>query len=237
LRVALAYAAIAAGANILGAAAVASRRKWSAAALDRLIAFSAGFMISVALLEIIPEAIAQQGERAAVVILIGYLAVYLTQHALVSHFHFGEETHPVTKTVGWSALAGLMLHTLVDGVAISSGFAVSASVGFLIFLAVVLHKIPEGFAISSLFIAAGAGRAKALLAAGVLGGATIVGVLLTELLEPLAANGLALAGGVALYVGASNLVPEFQGKSGWWPPVAFFSGCAVYAGLRYLLTV
>jgi zinc and cadmium transporter len=235
LKTALVYATIAAGANVLGAAAVASRRRWSAAALDRLIAFSAGFMISVALLELIPTAFERQGRYAALIVLIGYLLVYLTQHALVSHFHFGEETHAVTKAVGWSALAGLMLHTLVDGVAISSGFSVSASVGLLVFLAVVLHKIPEGFAISSIFVAAGAGRGKAVLAAGVLGLATIVGVLLTELIEPLAAHGLALSGGVALYVGASNLVPEFQGKSGWWPPVAFFAGCAVYAGLRYLL--
>jgi zinc and cadmium transporter len=229
------YAAIAAGANVLGAIAVASRRNWSAAALDRLIAFSAGFMISVALLELIPEAFARDGRYAAGVVLAGYLAVYLTQHALVTHFHFGPETHAVTKAVGWSALAGLMLHTLVDGVAISSGFAVSATVGMLVFLAILLHKIPEGFAISSIFIAAGAGRGKAILAAGVLGLATIVGVLLTETIEPLAANGLALSGGVALYVGASNLVPEFQGKSGWTPPLAFFAGCGLYAALRFLL--
>jgi zinc and cadmium transporter len=237
LRIALAYAAIAAGANLLGAAAVASRRSWSRVALDRLLAFSAGFMIAVALLEIIPAAIVQQGRTAAVVILAGYLLVYLTQHALVSHFHFGEETHAVTKAVGWSAVAGLMLHTLVDGVAISSGFAVSASVGLLVSLAILLHKVPEGFAVSSIFIAAGAGRVKAVLAAGVLGLATIVGVLLTETVAPLAAHGLALAGGVALYVAASNLVPEFQAKTGWGPPLAFFGGCGAYAGLRYLLPV
>jgi zinc and cadmium transporter len=235
LRIALAYAAIAAGANLLGAAAVASRRSWSGVALDRLLAFSAGFMIAVALLEILPAAFAQQGRAAAVVVLAGYLLVYLTQHALVSHFHFGEETHAVTKAVGWSAVAGLMLHTLVDGVAISSGFAVSASVGLLVSLAILLHKVPEGFAVSSIFIAAGAGRVKAVLAAGVLGLATIVGVLLTETVAPLATHGLALAGGVALYVAASNLVPEFQAKPGWGPPLAFFGGCGAYAGLRYLL--
>jgi zinc and cadmium transporter len=235
LKTALVYATIAAGANVLGAAAVTARPRWSAAALDRLLAFSAGFMIAVALLELIPEAFERDGRYAAAVVLIGYLAVHLTQHALVAHFHFGEETHKVTKAIGWSALAGLMLHTLVDGVAISSGFSVSAAVGLLVFLAIMLHKIPEGLAISSIFLAAGASRGRALLAAGVLGLATIVGVMLTEIIEPLAANGLALSGGVALYVGASNLVPEFQAKKGWQLPFAFFLGCGLYAVLRYFL--
>lgn len=229
------YAVLAAGANVLGAAAVTSRKTWTPRALDRLLAFSAGFMISVALLDLIPEALRRHPTSAAALVLLGYLLVHLTQHTLVSHFHFGEETHEVTKAVGWSAVAGLMLHTFVDGVAIASAFTVSEAVGFLVFLAIVLHKVPEGLAISSIFIAAGASRGKAVLAAAVLGAATILGVLLTNGVAALAEYGLALAGGVALYVGASNLVPEFQGKKGWGSPLAFFLGCAVYAGLRHLL--
>ena len=237
MRLALLAALVAAGANVLGAAAITSRRRWSPAALDKLLAIAAGFMVSVALLELIPEALERGGGTAAFVVLIGYLLVYLTQHALVAHFHFGEETHEVTKAIGWSAVAGLTLHTLVDGVAIASGFAVSAALGFLVFLAIVLHKIPEGLAISSIFLAAGASRTKAVLAAAVLGVSTIVGVLLTGLVGPLATHGLALSGGVALYVGASNLVPEFQQKTGWQLPLTFFVGCGVYALVRYLLPV
>src|SRR5206468_2946848 len=82
-------------------------------------------MISVALLDLAPDAIRLHGESAAGVILIGYLLVHLTQHTLAPHFHFGEEVHHVTKVVSFSALAGLILHTFVDGVAIASGFGVS----------------------------------------------------------------------------------------------------------------
>jgi zinc and cadmium transporter len=237
MRIALAYALIAAGANVLGAAAVTSRRRWSPAGLDGLLAFSAGFMVSVALLDLIPEALDRQGAYAAMVILLGYVLVHLTQHTLVAHFHFGEETHKVTKTVAWSALAGLMPHALVDGVAIASGFAVSPAVGFLVFLAILLHKVPEGLAISSLSLAAGTTRQAAMTASAALGVATVLGVVLTGLVAPLADHGLALAGGVALYVGASNLVPEFQGKPGWQIPVWFFAGCAGYVALRIVLPV
>jgi ZIP family zinc transporter/zinc and cadmium transporter len=158
IRPAVAYTLIAAAANVVGAAAVTSRSQWSLTALDKLIALSAGFMISVALLDLIPEAISVHGAGAGLIVLMGYVLVHLTQHTLTPHFHFGEEVHQVTRAVSVSALIGLLLHTFVDGVAITSGFEVSASLGLLVFLAILLHKLPEGLAISSLFLAAGVAR-------------------------------------------------------------------------------
>lgn len=233
---ALAYALIAAGANVAGAAAVTSRRAWSTRTLELLIALAAGFMLSVALADLVPDAIMKDGERGALFVLAAFVLVHLTQHALTGHFHFGEETHAVSGHVSASALAGLLLHTLGDGVAIASGFLVSAQLGLLVFGAIFLHKLPEGLAISSLVIASGGTRRAALAAAALLGVATIAGVLLTTVVGPLAHYGLALSGGVTLYVGASNLIPEFQGKSGWFHNGAFFAGVAVYflarAGLQ-----
>ena len=224
----LGFALAAAGANILGAAAVTWRARWSIETLNTMVALAAGFMISVAILDILPEAFEAGGRLAALIALGGYLLVHLTQHTLVRHFHFGEETHEVTSVVSVSALIGLLLHTFVDGVAIASGFAVSEELGTLIFVAILLHKFPEGLAISSLFLAAGARRRRALGAATLLGVATVAGVLLTSVVDVLADHGLALSGGVTLYVAASNLVPEFQAKPGWRLPMAFFAGCGLY---------
>lgn len=224
----LGFALIAASANILGAVAVTWRARWSIETLDMMVALAAGFMISVAVVDILPEVIMNGGRTAALVALGGYMLVHLTQHTLVRHFHFGEETHEVTSVVSMSALIGLLLHTFVDGVAIASGFLVSEQLGTLIFVAVVLHKFPEGLAISSLFLAAGAGRRRALGAAALLGVATVAGALLTSVVGVLGEHGLALSGGVTLYVAASNLVPDFQAKAGWRLPGAFFAGCALY---------
>jgi zinc and cadmium transporter len=232
---ALIYTAVAASANVIGAAAVVSRSTWSVRALETMVALSAGFMVSVALLDLAPEAIETHGGSAPLVILVGYLLVHLTQHTLAPHFHFGEEVHAVTKAVGFSALAGLMLHTFVDGVAIASGFGVSDSLGVLVFVAILLHKLPEGLAISSLFIAAGESRRRALAAGGALALSSILGAFLTQHVPLLGSYGLPLAAGVTLYVGASNLVPEFQGKKGWRLPVSFFFGCAVYYGARQVV--
>ena len=231
-RTALVCAVAAALANVLGAAAVTWRAQWSMRALETMVALSAGFMISASLTEIFPEAVARGGRTAAVAALLGYLLVHLTQHTLAPHFHFGEETHAVSELVSLSALAGLLLHTFVDGVAIASGFGVSSALGALVFVAILLHKFPEGLAISSLFLAAGATRRKALDAAGLLGVATIAGVLLTDAVPFLRVYGLAVSAGVTLYVGASNLVPEFQREAGWRLPLAFFAGCAMYFAAR-----
>ena len=91
--------------------------------------------------------------------------MHITQHVIGTHFHFGEETHHVSEAVSVAALVGLLLHTFVDGVAVASGLDVGGAVGALVFIAVILHKVPEGLAISSLFLAAGQGRRRALLAA------------------------------------------------------------------------
>jgi ZIP family zinc transporter/zinc and cadmium transporter len=180
-------------------------------------------MLAVTLLGVLPEVLGESSD-AALYVLAGYLAVHVAQHVFTPHFHFGEETHRVSPATGNSALLGLMLHTFFDGVAIASGFLVSERLGVLLFLAVLLHKLPEGVTIASVMVAGGGSRANAIGAAAVLGGATLLGVLLTEHIQPLARNGLALSAGVTLYVAASNLVPEFQAKRGWLSAVAFLGG-------------
>jgi len=230
----LVYATLSALANVAGALVVAGRARRSMRLLEALIAVAAGFMISVALTQLVPEALSRGGTSAPVVMLVGYLAVHFTQHTLTSHFHFGEETHSVTTAISVSALAGLLMHTFVDGVAIAAGFTVGRELGLLVFIAVVLHKLPEGLAIASLFLAAGQPPRVAVAAAGALGLTTLLGVLVTDFVRPLADHGLPLAAGVTLYVAASNLVPEFQAKRGWSLALYFFGGCGLFT-LAYML--
>jgi ZIP family zinc transporter/zinc and cadmium transporter len=211
-------------ANLVGAAVVVAGPIRRPRLLDAILAFSAAFLIGVALLDLIPDAIVAHGVAAAWVVLLGYVLVYVTQHVLVPHFHFGEEVHAVTARVSVSALIGLLLHTFVDGMAIASGFQVSPRLGALVAAAIGLHKIPEGVAIASLFIKAGWSSRAALGAALALGVATLLGTTLTLTTALLQSIGLGLAAGVTLYVGASNLVPEFQAKKDPLLPIAFGLG-------------
>jgi len=225
---ALLYALVAAAGNVLGGLAVTRRAVRELRVIELLVAFGAGFMLSVAIVELLPAALSRSGAAAPALVLLGYLAVHLTQHTVTPHFHFGEETHPVSSVAGTSALVGLLLHTFFDGVAIASAFLVRPELGMMVFIAIFLHKLPEGVTISSLMLAGGRTGGRAVGAAGLLGLATLVGVVFTEQLGFLVQHGLALSAGVTIYVAASNLVPEFQGKRGWKLPAAFFAGAAMF---------
>jgi zinc and cadmium transporter len=223
----LGFALAAALGNLAGALAVVRHLRRGLRFIDACLAFGAGFMLAVTLLGVLPEVVGT-GADALFFVMLGYFAVHLAQHVFTAHFHFGEETHDLTASAGLSALLGLTLHTFFDGVAIASGFLVSDRLGVLLFLAVLLHKLPEGVTIASVLVAGGQSRARAVGGAAVLGGATILGVLLTQEVASLARHGLALSAGVTLYVAASNLVPEFQSKRGWLTAVAFLGGAAGY---------
>jgi zinc transporter ZupT len=232
---ALALGVVAGLANLLGAWAVTRGARLGLKVIELAVAFAAGFMLALAIVGVVPEALRKDPAVGATVILIGYLLVHLTQHTVTPHFHFGEETHRVSHAASLSGVIGLLLHTFFDGVAIASGFLVSPSLGVLFFLAIFLHKLPEGVTVSSLVLAAGEPPRRAILAAAALGVATVLGVLLTERTQFLVQHGLALSAGVTLYVGASNLVPEFQGKVGWSLPLSFFAGAGSFVGAESLL--
>jgi zinc transporter ZupT len=235
VNAAFGYAVVAAAANVIGALAVARRSTSSYRLIEPFVAFSAGFMLAVVLTEILPEAFERSGSAAPLLVFAGYLAVHLSQHTITPHFHFGEETHAVSAHAARSAVLGLLLHTFFDGVAIASAFLVESRLGIVVFLAVFLHKLPEGATISSLTLAAGGSPRLAIMGAAALGLASLLGVALTDQLGFLVQHGLALAGGVTLYVAASNLVPEFQGKRGWSTPLALLAGAAVFFGTHALL--
>jgi len=233
---ALALGLTAAAANVFGGLFIV-RRDWSRLFLKYFLALGAGFMLAAAFLEIIPESIRLAGDRALLLVLIGYFVVHFFEHTLAPHFHFGEEIHVSEMTpqhASLSALLGLMIHTFFDGVAIASGFLVSAWLGGIIFLAIFLHKFPEGFTVASLMLASGQSRRVALLASVMLGVATVAGVLLMNALRGEVGFALPLSGGVTVYVAASDLLPEVNREPGVRMAIVVFLGVALMLALRYL---
>ena len=230
----LLFALAAASGNLIGAAAVVRAERRSLAAIHMSLAFGAGFMLALVLVGVLPEVFrdAASVPTAGLLVLAGYVLVHVAQHVFTPHFHFGEETHPVPRSAGYSALIGLTLHACFDGVAIASGYLVSRPLGLLFFLATLLHKLPEGVAVASVMLASGQGRRPALGAGLGLGLATVAGALLAGAVASRAQHGLALAAGVTLYVAASNLVPEVQASRGFRITAAFLGGAAALLLLR-----
>jgi ZIP family zinc transporter/zinc and cadmium transporter len=212
------------------------QKNWSREYLKYFVALGSGFMLSAAILEMIPEGVQLAGDRTPIFILAGYLLVHFFEHTVTPHFHFGEETHAHEfghAHKGYSVLFGLMIHTFFDGIAIASGFLVSHWLGWVIFVAVFLHKIPEGFTVASVMLASGSSRAAAFGSSALLGGATVVGVLTMSLLSHWLNIGLPIAAGVTLYVAASDLIPEVNQEPGVKMAFVVFAGVALLFALRY----
>jgi zinc transporter ZupT len=236
MSIVLILGAAAALANVAGGFAVL-RAKPARRTLHAFIAFGAGFLLSVALVEMVPESLRTMPAQGAMLALLGFCGVHLLEHTITQHFHFGEETHSdefLHAHTGYSVVVGLSAHAFFDGVAIASGFLVSGRIGWLIFIAILLHKLPEGFTVASVMLAAGRSRGAALGAAIALGVATLAGVVLLHSLPQLVRFGLPLAAGVALYVAATDLLPEVNRQHGLIYRLMFFGGVAVFLMLDML---
>jgi len=234
----LAFAAVAAAADLAGAVVVAQTYRGGRVPLRYFVAGGAGFMLAAAFIRMLPES--AQMPHAFLFVLIGYFGVHLFEHTVAPHFHFGEEVHAdafLRPSAAYLAVLGLGVHTLFDGVAIAAGFMIGPTLGLLLFLAVLLHKLPEGFAIASIMLATGRSRGAALMAGGVLGALTVLGALLTSFLaEAHVGYALALSAGVTIYVAASDLIPEVNREGG--PALAWtvFGGLILFALADWVLT-
>jgi zinc transporter ZupT len=237
LRLSLILGAVAALADVAGGL-VLVRARGVERYLRYFVALGAGFLMAVALLEMVPESFHLDSTLGPILVMVGYCVVHLLEHTINAHFHYGEETHHgefISRHTGNKVLAGLGFHALFDGVAIGSGFVVSPGLGWLIFLAILLHKAPEGFTMASVMLASGRSRSTAFYSAVVLAAATIAGVAVIEFIPEWLPYGLPVSAGVALYVGASDLVPEVNREPGISMALVFFAGVGAFLLLKMLL--
>jgi zinc and cadmium transporter len=216
LWISLALGLVAGIANLLGCAIVGAR-PWSRTFLACFIAIGAGFMLATAVAEIIPESFRLSPPTTPLLVLLGYFIVHFFEHSWPSHFHFGEETHKeafIEPRAAYTALGGLLIHTFFGGVAITSGFLVSTTLGILIFGAILLHNVPEGFTMGSIMMAARGDIRSGYWAVTALALSRILGILAMAFTRRFAGVGLAISGGVTLYVAASDLIPEVNKEHG-----------------------
>ena len=214
--------------NILGAYLTFVRGGLSHRVLLYLIAGAAGYLLAWMLTDLFPHLISER-PNAGILILAGYMGIYLLENLFASHAHLpdGENyhTHALVGTIkdqeplvsgaaSWAAFGGLLLHTFFDGAGIMAGYQVGLRTGFLIFLGVVMHKIPEGASLSSILLAAKHERGMVMRCAGAIALSTILGAFsalwLGRIDLGIAYDILALSAGMFLFVGASNLIPATQ---------------------------
>lgn len=244
--ISLSLSIIAGLANILGGYLSIIKREISRRFLVYSIAIGAGFILSRAFLGMVPEVLHKSPDIGAILILVGYLGIYVIENLFASHAHEDDihhhgliealhEAEPlVSEPASWACLIGLLIHAFFDGAAITTSFSISYSSGILMFLAVILHKLPEGFSISSIMLAAGKGRWRSFFTSLLLAFSTCLGAIVSFWFGIFSNEStiilLALSTGSFIFVGASNLIPATQ--KGEYKSAVLFSLLGV--GLFYL---
>jgi zinc transporter ZupT len=240
LALSLLFGGAAAAANVIGGLVVVMRRHWNEMFLKYFLGLGAGFMLAATFLRMLPESMALS-PHAPILMLGGYFLVHFFEHTVAPHFHFGEERHDevmmMNPAVGFSALAGLSIHTFFDGVSIASGFLVSLPLGLLIFCAVILHKIPEGVTVASIALASGRSKRQALTASVILAAATLAGVLGMNYFSGAVSYALPLSTGVTLYVAATDLLPEVNEQRGFRMTLVVFVGVALFWVTEHVMSM
>ncbi|MFP5383612.1 MAG: ZIP family metal transporter [Gammaproteobacteria bacterium] len=129
----------------------------SDAGARRLVAFAAGTMLAMALLDILPEALALGGADTVMpLVLAGLLGFFTLQKlSLWRHAHVHDTAavnaatnitsaaHAPRSHIGWTIVAGDGLHNFTDGVLIAAAFMADTHLGWLTTLAIVAHEIPQ----------------------------------------------------------------------------------------------
>lgn len=179
--------------------------------LHLILGFSAGAVLGVSLLDLLPEAI-ELGlphyviSDIALVIVIGFVAFMVLDRLLVLHAHDHEG-----ESMSAHGAAALSLHSFLDGFGIGLGFKVSAPVGVLVAVAVLVHDFSDGINTVN-FIKKNRGADRRALR-WLLTDATapMVGIIAAYFVMMSSAQLgilLALFSGFFLYIGASDLLPE-----------------------------
>ncbi|HEX9985558.1 MAG TPA: ZIP family metal transporter [Thermoanaerobaculia bacterium] len=182
-----------------------------------IMAFSAGLLIGVAFLDLIPEIteLAQEHQldmrRLMLFVLAGFVAIFLLEKLTIIH---GEKQHDAPghhHHVGLAGAIGLTFHSFLDGLAIGVGFQAGREVGTVVLLAVLAHDFADGLNTVTFMLAARNSRWKTLLLLFLDALAPVAGALLASVMkiDPLMlAYQLSFFAGFLLYLGASDLLPH-----------------------------
>jgi zinc transporter ZupT len=183
--------------------------------LWRLFAFRSGLLISITFTDLLPEAWLYQPTWAGWGALGGFLLFYAAESLAMTDACPEYLENCKTHVLGWAALAGLVIHALMDGVNLSVAFSAGSAAGLAAGIALCLHKLADGLTLTSLFRGAGYSRRRTLTALAVVAAATPAGAVMVRTGAAAAgsyasAGLLGLAGGSFLYIGAREILPRLH---------------------------
>lgn len=235
-------------ASSLSGGFIASRLKLTHARMQFVLSFVSGLMLGVALLHLLPHAVMLLQpaiDTVVYAVLGGLLVMFFMLRIFNFHDHghaeseggHGEHDHDHShdhhhghshendqKERSWVGLvAGLALHTMLDGVALASAVAVEMHgdntwrlMGFGAFLAIAMHKPLDTMSILALMKRSGARNSRRIWVNVLFSAACPIGAALfwfgvaqfTSFQTLIVGSALAFSAGVFLCISLGDLLPE-----------------------------
>lgn len=216
----------------------------------RIVPFSGGLLMGIALFAVIPELAEERTWPQALALVglgVGLLWAFgrFVYPVCPSCSHTHDHEHCATALHGFALplMAAASLHAFLDGLGVAAAQAdASSGLGVLV-LGVVLHKIPEGIALGIMLRAAVKRNGVAFGLAALAEAATFFGAVLESAVTARfgiewVIYALALAGGSFIYLGFHAIHGEWQrrGTPAFMPALTGAAGAAALQhGLRLFL--
>jgi zinc transporter ZupT len=186
-----------------------------------IMAFSAGVLVGVAFLDLIPEvfALAQttgiEPRKLMLTAVFGFVGIFLLEKLTIIHSEKQHDAPGHRHQVGMVGAIGLSFHSFLDGLAIGVGFQAGTQVGVVVLLAVVAHDFADGLNTVTFMLASRNSRWRTGMLLAIDALAPIAGALLANVVEiqpAMLAFQLAFFAGFLLYLGASDLLPHVHAQ-------------------------
>lgn len=224
-------------AYILGGMIVLIKKNWSEISVLSITAMSAGLLLLIAILDLIPDT-QEELKNNSLFIMLGLILMYL-----VSYFSKVSKKGKTDSGLDGNSMLGISLgmslHNFFEGLSIGFSYAISVNLGIMVSFALILHKIPEGVTYASSVFAITQNRKKTvinLLYQGLLMwlgvGVSILLSYFTEIDKKFIAIPIAMIAGIFIYLGGTALLPVANKLSNKKIPVSFVSGVIIYFVFR-----
>lgn len=180
-----------------------------------MLSFSAGIMLSVSFLQLIPQSIKFSNIWMCIIgIIIGSFVMYIIDK-LIPHIHpelCSQEHGRNLKKTAFYLVLGMFIHHLPEGMSMAVGSVSNFQFSLTIALAIAIHDIPEGISTASTYYHCTQNKLKSFLVSSITTIPTLVGFAIATVLYKSISDdviGLIISGtaGLMIYICGDELIP------------------------------
>jgi zinc transporter, ZIP family len=187
--------------------------------LSAILGFSAGIMLVVVFMELLPESFEMASFIYGVIgLILGIIILYLLDAYFPHKHHYSDECREDRfRKMGVLLGVGIALHNIPEGLAIGAGYVSSEALGLGLAVIIAIQNVPEGIAMATALCIGKIRNGRVLLATAMAGLPMGIGALAGALIGSISTSFLSIALGFAagamLYIVCDELIPDAQNLS------------------------